>query len=520
MTAPTSMKSSNSGTRLMLDRIAHYKSLCSALGLADMPQSYVGGEFASGSGAMIALEDPYSRAVLAEYSDCGAAIANQACEAAEAAQKSWMADFTAAGRGVVMQKIAALVDERQETLAQVEAVVSGKPIRDCRVEVAKVSEMFRYYAGYTDKLHGQVIPVPSGHLNYTIREPLGVIFQITPWNAPMFTAGWQIAPAMACGNGVVLKPSELTPVTSVALAALCEEAGAPKGLVNVLAGLGPTAGEAAIAHDATRKVVFVGSPATGRVVATSAGRALKPVVLELGGKSANIVFEDADLEAACKGAQAAIFATAGQSCVAGSRLLVQASIKDQFLEMVADGMNHLKVGDPLDDATEIGPISNRRQFDHVTAMVDQAVQDGAKVLTGPSTKGDALMVPPTILAGLPPEASAAQTEIFGPVVTALSFEDEADALRIANSTDFGLAGAVWTNNVSLAHRMAAKVRAGTFWVNGYKAIHVSTPFGGSRSSGFGRSSGMDVLVEYTEPKSVWVETAEVPRVAFGYAPSE
>ena len=520
MTAPTSMKSSNSGTRLMLDRIAHYKSLCSALGLADTPQSYVGGEFVSGSGAIIALEDPYSRAVLAEYSDCGATIANQACEAAEAAQKSWMADFTAAGRGVVMQKIAALVDERQETLAQVEAVVSGKPIRDCRVEVAKVSEMFRYYAGYTDKLHGQVIPVPSGHLNYTIREPLGVIFQITPWNAPMFTAGWQIAPAMACGNGVVLKPSELTPVTSVALAALCEEAGAPKGLVNVLAGLGPTAGEAAIAHDATRKVVFVGSPATGRVVATSAGRALKPVVLELGGKSANIVFEDADLEAACKGAQAAIFATAGQSCVAGSRLLVQASIKDHFLEMVADGMSHLKVGDPLDDATEIGPISNRRQFDHVTAMVDQAVQEGAKVLTGPSTEGDALMVPPTILAGLPPEASAAQTEIFGPVVTALSFEDEADALRIANSTDFGLAGAVWTNNLSLAHRMAAKVRAGTFWVNGYKAIHVSTPFGGSRSSGFGRSSGMEVLMEYTEPKSVWVETAEVPRVAFGYAPSE
>ncbi|MGR3815754.1 MAG: aldehyde dehydrogenase family protein [Cognatishimia activa] len=504
----------------MLDRIAHYKSLCSALGLADTPQSYVGGEFVSGSGAIIALEDPYSRVVLAEYSDCGATIANQACEAAEAAQKSWMADFTAAGRGVVMQKIAALVDERQETLAQVEAVVSGKPIRDCRVEVAKVSEMFRYYAGYTDKLHGQVIPVPSGHLNYTIREPLGVIFQITPWNAPMFTAGWQIAPAMACGNGVVLKPSELTPVTSVALAALCEEAGAPKGLVNVLAGLGPTAGEAAIAHDATRKVVFVGSPATGRVVATSAGRALKPVVLELGGKSANIVFEDADLEAACKGAQAAIFATAGQSCVAGSRLLVQASITDQFLEMVADGMSHLKVGDPLDDATEIGPISNRRQFDHVTAMVDQAVLEGAKVLTGPSTDGDALMVPPTILAGLPPEASAAQTEIFGPVVTALSFEDEADALRIANSTDFGLAGAVWTNNVSLAHRVAAKVRAGTFWVNGYKAIHVSTPFGGSRSSGFGRSSGMDVLMEYTEPKSVWIETAEVPRVAFGYAPSE
>ena len=431
-----------------------------------------------------------------------------------------MAGFTAAGRGIVLQKVATLVEERHETLAQVEAVISGKPIRDCRVEVAKVAEMFRYYAGYTDKLHGQVIPVPSGHLNYTIREPLGVIFQITPWNAPMFTAGWQIAPAIACGNAVVLKPSELTPVTSIALALLCEKAGAPKGLVNVIAGLGPTAGEAAIAHDATRKVVFVGSPATGRTVAVSAGKALKPVVLELGGKSANIVFADADLEAACKGAQAAIFATAGQSCVAGSRLLVQASIRDEFLEMVAKGMDQLKVGDPLDEATEIGPISNRRQFDHVTGMINQAASDGAKVLTGAASEGDALFVPPTILADLSPEANAAQSEIFGPVVTALSFEDEADAVRIANSTDFGLAGAVWTNNVSLAHRMAANVRAGTFWVNGYKAIHVSTPFGGSRSSGFGRSSGTDVLMEYTEPKSVWVETADVPRVAFGYAPSE
>jgi acyl-CoA reductase-like NAD-dependent aldehyde dehydrogenase len=504
----------------MLDRIAHYTTHCVRLGLNPVPQSFVAGDFVDGTGTTIALEDPYSRSILAEYKDCGVDVAVAACEAAEAAQKIWMSDFTAAGRGVVMQKIAAIVEERLETLAQVEAVVSGKPIRDCRVEVSKVAEIFRYYAGYTDKLHGEVIPVPSGHLNYTVREPLGVIFQITPWNAPMFTAGWQIAPAIACGNGVVLKPSELTPVTSVALGAICEEAGVPMGLVNILAGLGPTAGEAAIAHDAVRKVVFVGSPATGRVVATSAGRALKPVVLELGGKSANIVFEDADLEAACRGAQAAIFATAGQSCVAGSRLLVQASIKDKFLEMVAEGMKQLTVGDPLNEATEIGPISNRRQYDHVTSMVSKAASDGANVIAGTENFGDALIVPPTILADLAPSADAAQTEIFGPVVTALSFEDEADALRIANSTDFGLAGAVWTNNLSLAHRMAAKVRAGTFWVNGYKAIHVSTPFGGSRSSGFGRSSGTDLLIEYTEPKSVSVETAETPRVAFGYAPSE
>lgn len=504
----------------MLDRISLYKSLCAELGLSATPQSLVGGKLVSGVGAAIALEDPFARVVLAEYLDCGSAIANQACDVAESAQIEWMTDYTAASRGVVMQNIATLVDEKQETLSQVEAVISGKPIRDCRVEVAKVSEMFRYYAGCTDKLHGQVIPVPSGHLNYTLREPLGVIFQITPWNAPMFTAGWQIAPAIACGNSVVLKPSELTPVTSIALAMICEKAGVPKGLINVLAGLGPTAGEAAIAHDATRKVVFVGSPATGRMVAKSAGKALKPVVLELGGKSANIVFEDADLDAACKGTQAAIFATAGQSCVAGSRLLIQASIKDQFIEMVSEGMKNLKLGDPLDEATEIGPISNCRQFDHVTAMVDKAEKEGANVLTSAHPSSDALIVPPTILADLSPYADAAQTEIFGPIVTALEFEDEADAVRIANNTEFGLAGAVWTNTVSLAHRMATHIRAGTFWINSYKAIHVSSPFGGSRSSGFGRSSGMDVLMEYTAPKSVWVETAEVPRVAFGYAPSE
>lgn len=504
----------------MRDYRKHYRHLCAELGLDPTPQSYVDGEFVTGCGSNIVLEDPYTRTQLASYQDCGAEIANKACAAANAAQEIWMSEFTAAGRGEIMHHIAQAVAERHETIAQLEAVVSGKPIRDCRVEVSKVSEMFRYYAGYADKLHGDVIPVPSGHLNYTMREPLGVVFQITPWNAPIFTAGWQIAPAIACGNGVVLKPSELTPLTSVILAKLAQDAGVPKGLINVLAGLGPTAGEAAIAHEAVRKVVFVGSPATGRIVATSAGRALKPVVLELGGKSANIVFEDADLEAACKGAQAAIFAAAGQSCVAGSRLLVQDTIADQFLAMVKEGMGKIAVGDPLSEGTEIGPISNVRQYEHVTSMVNRAAKDGATILAPDIPDSDALLVPPTILKDLTPQSDAAQTEIFGPVVAALSFKDEDDAVRIANSTDFGLAGAVWTNNISLAHRMAAKVRAGTFWVNSYKAIHVSTPFGGSRSSGFGRSSGIDVLMEYTEPKSVWVETAPVPRVAFGYAPSE
>ena len=285
----------------MSDRTKLFATLMAGLGLGATPQSLIGGELRDGHGADITLEDPYARLTLAQYADCDVELACAACECAADAQKIWAQDYSAAARGNVMQSIATAVEQNTEALAQLEALVAGKPLRDCRVEVSKVVEMFRYYAGWADKLHGEVIPVPSGHLNYTLREPLGVVFQITPWNAPVFTAGWQITPAIATGNGVIIKPSELTPVTSVALVRLAEQAGLPKGLVNVLAGLGPTAGEAAIAHDAVRKVVFVGSPQTGRIVATSAGRALKPVVLELGGKSANIVFPDANLEAACRG---------------------------------------------------------------------------------------------------------------------------------------------------------------------------------------------------------------------------
>lgn len=500
----------------MSDRKQKLVEAMEAVGLGAHPQNLINGKLVDGLGEDIILTDPFTESEAFTYADAGADLSNQACDAAQMAQQEWAKSFSAAQRGQVMQDISRAVLAQVEPLATIEAVGAGKPIRDCRVEVAKVAEMFAYYAGWADKIHGEVIPVPSGHLNYTLREPLGVVFQITPWNAPIFTAGWQIAPAIATGNGVVIKPSELTPITTVALVKIAEDVGLPRGLVNVLCGLGPTTGQAVIEHEAVRKVVFVGSPETGRRVAMSAAAALKPAVLELGGKSANIVFEDSQLEHACLGAQAAIFSGAGQSCVAGSRLLIQRSVYEELVSMLSTGMNSITLGDPLDESTEVGPISNARQFAHVRGMIKTAKDGGASVLTRDDHPEAGFFVPPTVLRDLSNTSNAAQKEIFGPVVSAIPFDTEAEAIALANATSFGLAGAVWTADVGRAHRVAEAVRAGTFWINSYKAIHVSSPFGGSLNSGYGRSSGTDALMEYTSAKSVWLDSAAKPRIAFGY----
>jgi acyl-CoA reductase-like NAD-dependent aldehyde dehydrogenase len=479
--------------------------------------SVVAGDVVHGSGAMIELVDPVDGRVFLSYGDAGPVIAEAAVAAAQKALPAWQG-LTASARGRVVWAIGQEVRANAALLAELECLSAGLPIRDARAQVARVAEMFEYYAGWADKLNGEVIPVPSSHLNYTRREPLGVIVQITPWNAPIFTAGWQIAPAIAAGNAVVLKPSELTPLTSLVLGRLALTAGAPAGLVNVLAGFGHTTGAAAIANPATRLVVFVGSRQTGSAVAKLAAENVVPTLLELGGKSANIVFADADIDRAVLGAQAAIFSGAGQSCVAGSRLLVDRRIHAEVVDRLALAATRIPIGDPLSEDTQIGPIQNARQHGRIAEMVQRGAGEGASIVTGGTNPlGSGFFYAPTVLDRASPSMEIAREEVFGPVLAVMPFEDEAEAVALANTGSYGLAGAVWTKDVGRAHRVAARVRAGTFWVNGYKTISVMSPFGGFGQSGYGRSSGLEALHAYTATKSVWVETAENPPVAFGYS---
>lgn len=485
--------------------------------LSGVVGSVVDGEPVAGEGAEIVLADPATGEERLRYREAGSAVVATAAAGAARAQRAWIA-LSASERGRRLWALGAALRAAAEELAQLEAAATGKPLRDARGEAARVAEMAEYYAGWCDKIEGRIVPVPSGHVVEVRREPYGVVAAITPWNAPLFTAGWNAFPALAAGNAVVLKPSEFTPLTSLVLARLAVAAGLPPGLLQVLGGAGTTTGAALLAAPEVAKACFVGSVAGGAAVAGACAARGIPSLLELGGKSANIVFADADLDVAVQGAQQAIFAGAGQSCVAGSRLLVQRAVLERFVAALAAAMLRIRMGMPLDPATEMGPIVTARQCALVRRMV---AESGAEVLGGVVPEGlppGGFWVAPTILAGLGPAAPAVREEIFGPVVAVLPFEDEAEAVALANDTRFGLAGAVWTRDLGRGHRVAAALRAGTVWVNGYRTISVMAPFGGFGASGHGRSSGREALSEYTQSKAIWLETAERPVLSFGHRP--
>jgi aldehyde dehydrogenase (NAD+) len=414
----------------------------------------------------------------------------------------------AAERGHLLFKFAETIRKHQDELVALESLDSGKPVSTIRrQDMPMVLDTLTYYAGWADKIHGEVIPARSDALTYTVREPVGVVGAIVPWNFPLMIGMWKIAPALACGCTVVLKPAELTALTALRLGELALEAGLPPGVLNVVPGFGNTAGVALVEHPDVDKVTFTGSPAVGRQILRGAAGNLKRVTLELGGKSANIIFPDGNLDAAVKAASAGIFFNSGQVCSAGSRILVHRDIHDEVVARLAARAEGISVGDPSQSATAMGPLVSQIQMKRVLDYIGIGVAEGARIVTGGKRIGETgYFVSPTVFAGVEHEMRISQEEIFGPVAAVIAFDDEADALRLANGTNYSLAAGVWSNDIGRVHRFARQLKAGTVWVNTYGPTDVRLPWGGARDSGFGREHGDAAIENFTEPKTVWINT--------------
>jgi acyl-CoA reductase-like NAD-dependent aldehyde dehydrogenase len=474
-------------------------------------QLFINGEWRDGAGGKtIEVVNPATEEVIAEVAAAEQGDVDAAVAAARAAFDGPWAKLSARERGALVWKIGERLMEKADEIARLETLHNGKPIFESRhIEVPAAAECFQYFAGWADKIHGETIPVKGNYLTYTLREPIGVVAAIVPWNFPLLLTAWKVAPALACGNTVIIKPASQTPLTALALAEIAHEVGLPPGVLNVITGPGSKVGQMLVEHPGIDKIAFTGDTSTGKGIMRGSAETLKKITLELGGKSANIVFPDADLDAAIRGATTGIFYGKGEVCAAGSRLLVDKSIKSEFIDKVAARAKKMAPGDPLDPKTRLGAISSKKQLETDLRYIEIAKKEGAQLVAGGARAdigtGKGYFLQPTVFDGVTPSMTIAREEIFGPVLAAIEFGDVDEAIARANDSNYGLAAAVWTKDIKKAHYVARKLQAGTVWINTYNVYDTAAPFGGYKQSGFGREMSMHALEHYTQVKSVWVD---------------